>query len=518
MMRVNLVWRWSRGLLLGFVVLGQLSVARGVPLPAPTGSSSPDGCPMTGGTLGIDHALRLAAQRPARLALRAQYLAESMPTEVAADKPFVPRVFIQGQAQRAQSSGGGGGTADWRSTNDSQQAGLRANWQSPLGTRLDLDVAHVRQQTRPGEWTTSAGLQTSLTVSQPLLRGAGVRVTTAAQRTARRALQVTDLLFALRLADDAMVLVSAYAQTLSAQQRVVVAKDALQAAQAIRQAMAHYLAAGVRAAADERQAQLSVSQQEANLNSAHAAHETAMLSLAPLLGCPLPPDGSSGWQLEPPAQTTGHALLEPDKPPAGVQSIDALPEFTMRRLALEDAELALDVAQDARRPDLSVVVALTRAPGGPAIAGTGAAYAAGKSVGLSLNLPLNDYESKAAAAAAYQRVLQARSDLEQSRAELATRVRSAALGVGNAQRQLQLAREQLRFAVQVLGDEDARLRAGRSTLLEWQTALSTRSASQVAQQQAELDVYVAQLSYWRAAGNLLQELGLDVPTERGDVR
>jgi len=473
---------------------------------------------MTGGTLGIDQALRLAAQRPARVALRAQYLAESMQTEVVAEKLFVPRISIQGQAQTARSSSAGGGAADSRTTTDSKQAGLRVNWQGPLGTRLDLDVANVRQQTRPGEWTAGTGLQTSLTVSQPLLRGAGVRVATAAQRTAQRALQVADLQFSLRLADDAMALVNAYAQALSAQQRVVVAQAALQAAQVVRQAMAHYLAAGIRAASDERQAQLSVSQQEANLNSAHAAHETAILNLTPLLGCPLPSDQRSSWRLEAPAQAKGHTPLAPASLPDAAQSVDALPEFTMRQLALEDAELALDVARNARRPDLSLVMTLTRSPGGPVISGTDPAHTAGSSIGVNLNLPLNDYEAEVASAAAYQRVLQARSDLEQSRAELTARVRSAALGVGNAQRQLQLAREQLRFAVQVLGDEDARLRAGRSALLEWQTALSTRSASQVALQQAELDVYVAQLSYWRAAGNLLQELGLDVATGRSYAR
>ncbi|MDQ0086066.1 outer membrane protein TolC [Variovorax boronicumulans] len=468
---------------------------------------------MTGGALGIDRALRLAAQRPARAALRAQYLADSAQTEVVAEKLFVPRAYIEGQIQTARSSGAGGGVADWRSTTDSKQAGLRMNWQGPMGTRLDLAVANVRQQTRPGQWTASTGLQTSLTVSQPLLRGAGVRVATATQRTARRALQVAELQFSLRLADDAMALVNAFAQALSAQQRVVVAQDALKAAQVVRQAIAQYLAAGVRAAADERQAQLSVSQQEANLNSARAAHETAMLNLAPLLGCPLPSDQRTGWRLEAPSKE--HAPAPADAANSE-QIVDALPEFTMRRLALEDAELALDVAQNARKPDLSLVMTLARSPGGPVIAGTDASHTANSSVGLNLNLPLNDYEAEAAAAAAYQRVLQARSDLEQSRAELTARVRSAALGVGNAQRQLQLAREQLHFAVQVLGDEDARLRAGRSTLLEWQTALSTRSASQVALQQAELDVYVAQLSYWRAAGNLLQELGLNMAQGHGD--
>lgn len=460
-------------------------------------------CAAPGDVLSIEQALRLAALRPTRAALRSQLYAELARLDVVADRPFVPRVSLYAQTLKTQASGTFGVDTEgarWLTTTYTAQAGVRTSWQGPIGTRLDLDVANSRQQIQPSTFAITNQPQVTLTLSQPLLKGAGLRVATAAQRQAQRARQVAYLQYAVNLADDSVAVANGYVQALSAQQQLIVAEDALKAARNVRDAMEHYLAAGVRPAADLRRAQLSVSQSETSLNSARALHQTAMLTLAPLVGCPL----GREWRLQSPRVNLARqdATLRTDND-------RDLPEIIIRRVALEDAELAQDVALNATKPDLSVLAGYSRVQGvGPSV---------NWSVGLSLNLPLNDYEAHANLTASRYRVRQAQSDLEQAHAQASVQLQSAALSVGSAQRQLLLAREQLRFATQVLEDEDARLRAGRSTLLEWQTALSTRATSQVALEQAEADVYLAQLGLWRARGTLLQELGVDVPVQDSDA-
>jgi outer membrane protein TolC len=465
-------------------------------------------CPATGGELRIEQALRLSALRPARVGRVAQLLADLAQLDVAADKPYVPRVSVYAQGSKTQASGApewDSGAGQWLTTTNNGLAGVKSIWQGPLGTRLELDVANSRQRVQTDTLAVTGGPQTTLTLSQPLLRGAGARVATAAQRQAQRARQIAYLQYVLSLEDDSMAVVNGYLQALSAQQRLVVAEHALKAAHDINTAIAHYVTAGVRPTAHARQAQLSVSQSEANLNSARAQSQTAILNLAALVGCPV----GREWKLNLPR-------LAP-APPGDVQPLpnsdQTLPELVIRRLALDDAELALDVATNATKPDVSILASYSRAKN------VGIGVSSNWSVGLSLNLPLNDYEARANVTAARQRILQAQSALEQARERAAIQFRSATLAVDNARRQQQLAREQLRFAAQVLDDEDAMLRAGRSTLLEWQTALSTRSTSQVALEQAEADLYVAHLELWRAEGSLLRALGVDaqVPIPSSDA-
>ncbi|KVN06943.1 hypothetical protein WJ62_05675 [Burkholderia diffusa] len=306
--------------------------------------------------------------------------------------------------------------------------------------------------------------------------------------------------FDIDVAADVMNVIDSYLQVVSASKRVETAKDSLAAMRATLSAVQNFVATGRSSAAEARQAQFGVSQATATLHLAEAALQSAQLNLAPLLGC----SSADTWAVSD-IDAKEQAWWSAETP-----TIDELPDVRLKRLAVEDAEAALDVAKNALLPDLSVSASLSNTPTTPVIttATLGSLRLLQKAIAFTLSVPLNDYESKAAVSSTRQRLHQAEHNLDQTILNSSASLRDAQLAIDSAQRQLELARQQQTQAESVLADEESKLKLGKSSLLQLQTAQANQVSSRLAMNDAAIGMWRSRLHYRQVTGQLLSILGI----------
>lgn len=354
-----------------------------------------------------------------------------------------------------------GGKAQQITTDISPVASLA----TPLGTSFSArwNDAYSRGHADPSPTYTQDRFRgtSTITITQPLMRGFGFDVNTASVNVAR--LQEENNILALRADVINMVtsVIDAFRSVLQAQQQVSIAELALRRGEQLLEINRSLIQVGRLAPLEIVQTEASLAQREFDLSTARNQLRAAELSLLSLLNIP-----------EKPRLRVNEAL--------NVQQIrvgfDRALELAMDRrtdvirsgLAVETARLGVVTAEDRSRWKLDAEASLIT--GGDELGRYGTAERnrmgmdrSDTFVGLRLSIPFTDESLQLGVINARTQLRRAELEKEAVRDRVELEVRDTLRDLSSRWRQVELARQTLSLAERKLEIERDKLNAGRST-------------------------------------------------------
>lgn len=320
---------------------------------------------------------------------------------------------------------------------------------TPYGTRLSLDWArgHTRADGAGRRYSDGA----NLTIIQPLLRGAGRDIASAPLRQARLAEQLNRL----ALKDDVSAVITRtimlYRALLRAQEQLRIAEDGLARSRQLVEVNRALIAAGRMAAFDIVQAQAEVANQEMARESSRNQLQQSRQALAQLLAIDLstPLRAVESLHVE---------RLQVDASQALARAEAWQPAYLMQQLAVEQAAIDLQVADNAQWWDLSLVGGVSQLRERPGNGTSGERY-----LGLELEVPIGDLDRRQAWVRAQVAMDQQNLNLAESRQQLQREVGTAVRDVQVRWRQVEIAERALALSQRKLDIEQEKLAAGRSS-------------------------------------------------------
>ena len=334
---------------------------------------------------------------------------------------------------------------------------------------------------------------TSLSFSQPLLKGFGPELDRWPLRGARLAERINVRAFRDRVAGIVGSVIGAYRRVLSAERRVVIAREALERAERQLEINRALVEAGRMAPQDLVQTEATVANRQYALTDADNALDNANAGLANTL------DLEEGVRVavseEPP--------VTPERPDLAESLETAFARRTdwlTAEIGLERARMGLRIAENALLPDLSLDASADRGGDG--------GYSYGGS--LRLSVPLWDAGPRRALAKARNDLRRAKMALAERRQAIRIQVRQAVQGVAVALRRIDLAGEGRALARRKLDIERLKLQQGLSSSFQ----LERFEDDLVNAQRRELDAVVgyrgALDSLSRTLGTMLDRWGIEI--------
>ena len=336
---------------------------------------------------------------------------------------------------------------------------------------------------------------TTLTFSQPLLKGFGPELDTQPVREARLKERINLRAFRDSAAGIVDAAVSAYRGVLRERQRTVIAREALERARRQLGINRALVEAGRMASQDLVQTEADVAGKEYALIDARNALDAANSNLVNTL------DLAEGVRVEPRPEPP----VEPERPDLEESLETAFARRTdwlTAEIGMELARMGLHSAENALLPDLNLSAQAdhqsTREP------------ATHWAVGLNLTVQLQDDEPRRALTRARNGMRRARMTLAERRQSIRIEVRRAVRDVAVALRQIDLARQARQLAERKLDVERRKLRQGLSSAFQ----LGRFEDDLVAAQRRALDAVaryrdsLARLD--RALGTTLDRWGISV--------
>ncbi|MEP3074491.1 TolC family protein [Maricaulis sp.] len=462
-----------------------------LPQPDPlAGVPSPPDNPVPGGQvieITLDEAVALGLRRNRTVqAAHLQRAAERFDLYVA-ERAFAPRGELRAEVVRRVS---GGVTRSEASV--SPGIGLV----TPLGTQIDFTWQLTERLGGAG-----GGLSQSATVSvsQPLVRGAGPEVNLAPVRIARLQERINRLRLEGTVSDTITAIVFAYRALMQAQEQVRLADISLERARALLETNRRLVEAGRMAAADIVQTESAVAAQDVARLQAEQNLNSAQLALTRLLAL----DPRTNIQAAGPVDAEYVAV---DTVRAVQLALDNRVDVLAQDIAVQQARQSLVLARDRRRWDVSLFGAVTQRG---AEQGLAEIYEDETDVtaGVRVEIPLGDVSAE-------QGVVRARTSLDLAElrsADLAqaveVQVRDAVQQVEARWRQVETARRARDLAERALELEQEKLQAGRTSnfeILSLQAGLRT----------ADIQALAAEIAYLNALTALDQQIGSTLETWR----
>jgi outer membrane protein TolC len=451
--------------------------------------------------LTLEEALQIALARNIDLALAqldadiARY--DSLGSWGAFDPVLTATGSLRDQEFQGQSSLAGGEVL----TIDDQDLTAALAW--PLTTGGSFELAYLRNNERTNNQFAAFDVSTtdSITLSlvQPLLRGAWRDAATAAQRLAEITWQ--SQLEAMRSVRQDVVkrVADSYWDLVSAREELAVRKLALELGRAQLAQEQRRLDLGAGTEVDVLQAQTNVAQREEERIRADFARRAAQDRLRALLFGR--PEGEhdawlAGWDrpieprtLLPDLDAAGPApMAEARWREALARALARRPVLAQARLTIDTAEIELVSARSTRRPQLDLNLSASGSgfdddPSGAFSTALGYDFPS-TSAGLTFSLPLGNQSASQAERAARAGVIRARLAYEQAELGVLSEVRDAVREVVRGRESVAAATTSADFARRQLDAEVARRDIGMSTtfqVLQFQQdlaqALSTERAA-----------------------------------------
>lgn len=421
------------------------------------------------------------AIRSARLARIAQKF-----DLVVANRHFVPRVDILTGGETRRDDG---------ATATSTSVSPTMRWRSPTGATVAASWSRVADSRYGGDFETR-----SLTVSQPLMKGAGFTIAGAPVQQARLQEIINQLALKATFSDTITAIILAYRSLVQAQRQVDLADASLQRTVALVETSRLLIDAGRMAAADIVQAQSRQAIQRVALSQARQQQTSAQLTLLRLLALDLQTSVVVDT-----SQPTSHQSLDISELSAGALA-NRMDVLALEH-ALEQARLTLTVASNARLWDLSLYGSIQHQRT-PDIAGP-AGRASSQMVGLQLNIPFGDFSLRQSELRAQINVRTAALQLEELRQAVVAQVQDAAQSVEADWQQLELARQARTLTRQALDIAHDKLKAGRASNFE---VLSIEADLRA----ADIQALTAEITYLNALTLLDQLTGRTVETWKID--
>ncbi|WP_416775707.1 TolC family protein [Xenorhabdus budapestensis] len=407
-------------------------------------------------------------------AIRSAYLdriAQKFDLRVAEDR-FTPKLQLSGRyiAGKDQDS-------SFRKANLFPNATLL----TPLGTRFTLSWTRENNNSRINKLHNDGA---SITVIQPLLRGAGTDINNAPILLAKLREQTNRLNLKATISDSITQIILAYHALLRAQEQHSLSVASLKRMQRLVETNKELIDAGRMAQTDIIQTQADLAMQELSAKEAENNVHTAKLALLKLLAL----------SLKTPIQATDtlegtHVSLNVEQSIKKAQAQQ--PGYLIQLLSAKMADIQLLQARDNRLWDLSLVGGTSQYRSSSSEARNWENY-----VGIQLDIPIDDMTRKQAEVQARVDVQKQALYLEKAKINLEQRVINAIRDTESRWQEYQLAIKASSLSQKKLEIEQEKLQAGRSSnfqVLSFETDLRNAENArlntliQYLNAQAELD-------------------------------
>lgn len=414
--------------------------------------------------------------------IRSAYLeriAQKFDLRVAEDS-FTPKLMI---------SGGYLSTRDQNDRNRQGNVSPTSTLLTPYGTRVSLGWSY--QHTASNNRGISQNDGASITVIQPLLRGAGKDIATATVRLARLNEQINRLNLKSTISQTITQIIIAYRELLLAQEQLKIAQDSLARARQLIEVNRAMIAAG-------RMAEFEIVQTEAEVASQELAYEEnrnrldmARLGLLQLLALDLssPVEATESLKVKPVNISSELAIQ---------QAESSQPSYLAQLLASKQADINLVVARNDRLWDVSLVGGAEQQRNSSAQ--NTASHTWNNYVGIQVEIPLGDLSTQQAEVQARVRVKNQSIQLAEARQQLERDTSNAVRDINTRWRQFEIAQRARDLSRRKLEIEREKLSAGRSNnfqVLSFENDLRN----------AENTSLNALINYLNAQANLDQTLG-----------
>lgn len=368
-----------------------------------------------------------------------------------------------------------------------------ATWRSPLGGTLSFVWARADPLDGRGSDYETSGIS----LSQPLLRGAGVAVNMAPIRIARLQEEINRLQLEATVAGTVSSVITSYRGLIQAQEQVRLAEASLERTRALLETNRALIDAGRMAAADIVQTESGVANQEVALLQTRQQMVSAQLALLQLLALA---SRTNVVAVEPIEASRVDVDLGRAMEKAFVSRIDLLAQ----RKSLEQMRQSMIVARNRRLWDVSLVASAVRDDGPRFFDRFNETDTA---VGLRLTIPIGDLSRRQDWLTAETGMQTAELAFEEMKQSVESQVLDAVQSVEASWRQVEAARRARDLAERALELQQEKLRAGRASNFE---VLSFQSDLRAADSQ-ELS---ARIGYLNALTSLDQQIGSTLETWR----
>ncbi len=398
------------------------------------------------------------------------------------------------------------------------------------GTQVEVDVNNVTQTLygNSSHYDPFKAPNTSVTVTQPLLRGRGSAVNLRFLRIANVNQRVSRLLFDQQLISTVYGVSRLYYDLVSLNENVQVKRESLAAARRLLEDNRAQVEQGTLAPLELTRAQSLLSSSELDLIQAEGlVHQQEVI-----LKTQLARQGSADPILAGlPIVPTDPIYIPPQDESSPLSqlvntALGARPDLLQATLQVESGLISLQGSQNATKPEVDLIgnfqtrgfaespfvslgtpgTGLIGAPGDLGISGlrTSKVYQAG----IQLNLPLRNHVAEADAARDLLQVRQAQARTQLLANQVREQVENAVIALQTARSALNAAVESRRYQEQLVEAERDKLTVGASTnllVIQQQSYLAQARSTEVASRSVWIKARVA---LDRAVGNLLEKNGI----------
>lgn len=471
---------------MAFPAMAQIGSGGGAPGPiAPV--QAPPGRPLPGGppvelTLEEAVALALRDNRDIRSAYL-QRVVQRFDLRVA-ERAFVPQGGIGVAVVRRRIAGEAGSDATISPS---------AVWRTPLGGEIAFSWQRIEVLDGAGRGFDGA----EVSLSQPLLRGAGVAVNMAPVRIARLQEDIAKLQLRATVSGTVSGVIVSYRNLVQAQEQVRLAQESLERTRALVDTNRALIAAGRMAEADIVQTESGVANQEVALLQSRQQLVSSQLALLRILAMETRTNVVASDRI-------AASRIEVDLDRATETAVASRYDLLAQRKALEQMRQSLIVTQNNRLWDMSLVASASR-DDGPRFLDR--FHETDTTVGVRLSIPIGDLTRRQAALAAETDLSTAQLRLEELQQAVESQVLDAVQSVETSWRQAEAARRARVLSERALDLGQEKLRFGRSSNFE---VLSLQADLRAAAVQ-ELS---ANIGYLNALTALDQQIGSTLETWR----
>lgn len=347
----------------------------------------------------------------------------------------------------------------------------------------------------------------TLSLSQPLLKGLGKRVTERGITTADDAMDLSLANWNQKALDTAADARNRFLTLAKARESLVTRKSSLAVARRVHEENGARVNAGVLAAFELQDSELGVLQREKDLLDAELAERDAADQL--LLTLHLSP----GTVLELP-DTVWADIPNPSEEEALGVALRRRPDLVKARTSLRTAEFNEEISRNLALPALSLEgsagVAGTATEYGNAINDMGTGKNQNWAVGLRFSVPLGNNAAQADVAAARLKASQARAGVAVLEESAGLEIRTALRALETRRKQHEVARKGVSVAETRLASFLKRGKLGLATTKDVLDAEANLTQAREILSGAHADFQSALTSLWKSTGELLDRHGVRI--------
>ncbi|EGT5762931.1 TolC family protein [Cronobacter sakazakii] len=323
---------------------------------------------------------------------------------------------------------------------------------TPYGSRVSLGWNYINTKANMAGFSTNDGA--SITVIQPLLRGAGKNIATAPVRLAQLSEQINRLNLKSIISQTVTGIITSYRALLQAQEQLKIARESLNRSHKLVDVNRAMIAAGRMAEFEIVQAEAEVASQELNFEQARNDLDAKRLELLQLLSLDLntPIEATESLQ----AHDTKVDVVQAIK-----QAEYSQPQWLIKLIENEQANIDLAVAHNNSQWDVSLVGGanqVRRRDNQSGVSRTWENY-----VGIQVEIPVNDTSIHQAEVRARVNVRNSGIQLAEAHQQLEREVTNAVRDINARWRQYEISQRARDLSLRKLEIEREKLTVGRSS-------------------------------------------------------